>query len=177
MLEQPDVHSKYRALFSAVDRFNKLALSQKNSVQYAVRTEKWRTRFWMATLAISECNAWLAHVHRANNAGENETIGRTEWKLQLAEALVNNPWSSARQTRNRTALEDGLGSILEHDLSIPRRLASGPCMRPCKWCPPDNKKRTNYYCSCGEPVCNPSRTDSHCWLVHQLVCTESSKWH
>ena len=32
VLEQPDAHSKYRELFSAVDRFNKLALSTKDSV-------------------------------------------------------------------------------------------------------------------------------------------------
>lgn len=40
-LEHPDVHSKYRAHFSAVDRFNNLALGSNSSVQYAVATYRW----------------------------------------------------------------------------------------------------------------------------------------
>ena len=87
VLHQPDVHAKYRSLFSAVDRFNKLALSQQNSVQYGIRTEKWRTRFFMAMVAICETNAWLAHCNRLETQGEIDTPSRTEWKLGLAKEL------------------------------------------------------------------------------------------
>ena len=78
-----------------------MALAQKNSVQYAVRTEKWRTRFFLATLAISECNAYLAYVHRSESQGEPDILSRVEWKLKLSNALINNAWAMARETRVR----------------------------------------------------------------------------
>ncbi len=91
-LDHPDVHAYYRELFSAVDRYNKLALACNTSVQYSVRTLRWTSRFYMAMLACSETNAWIAHTHRQAGLGLEQT-SRVAWKLQLAEALCSNPFS------------------------------------------------------------------------------------
>ena len=50
-LRQPDVHAKYRAYFSAVDVFNKLALGPV-SVATCYKTRDWRRRFFCATVAL-----------------------------------------------------------------------------------------------------------------------------
>lgn len=68
VLNQPDVHSKYRGMFWAVDRYNKLALGP-GSVQYATYTKKWETRLFLAFIAMSETNAYLAHCQGQDAAG------------------------------------------------------------------------------------------------------------
>ena len=88
-LKQPDCHSKYRSRFSGVDRFNNIALGSNSSVQYAVHTERWQVRFFLAMLAISETNAYLAHNIRRTRkrVPEGGEIKRKQWKIRLAAAL------------------------------------------------------------------------------------------
>lgn len=68
-LDQPSVASVYRAKFWHVDRFNKLSLGP-DSLQYAVRTLDWKTRFFFGMVGISESNAYLAHCATQDTAGQ-----------------------------------------------------------------------------------------------------------
>jgi hypothetical protein len=88
-LDQPSVSGIYRDKFWNVDRFNKLSLGP-DSVQYAVKTENWKVRFWFATVGLSECNAYLAYKHKCVARGE-KILSRWDWKMELAKALCQDP--------------------------------------------------------------------------------------
>ena len=89
-LEQPHVHSIYRAGFSSVDIFNKIALGP-HSVSKAYKSKRWTHRFFASLLAMCETNAYLVHKQRALLKGKPaKPMAHSDWKEDLAWALVNS---------------------------------------------------------------------------------------
>ena len=87
-----------------MDRFNKLALGTVSSVQYAIRTERWQVRFFLALLAICETNAFLAHNTRRQRVGD-PLLSRMSWKQQLAIELAE--FHTNRGKRMRAPVSEG----------------------------------------------------------------------
>ena len=77
-LEQPEVAASYRSRFWTIDRFNKLALGP-DSVAKAVKTKDWRIRIFMALVAMSETNAYLAFNVKMRAKGF-QAWTRVQWK-------------------------------------------------------------------------------------------------
>ena len=86
-LPQPNMHATYRRYFNAVDLFNRDCFGPL-SVQFAVRTQSWYRRFFLAVLGMCETNALMAY---RQEVGE---MSRYEWLAKLSEALIENPWVS-----------------------------------------------------------------------------------
>lgn len=72
-----------------MDRFNRLSLGP-GSIQYAVNTQDWKVRFFLALLAISETNAYLI-TNTMLKRNTKEPLDHVEFKKLLADALIFSP--------------------------------------------------------------------------------------
>ena len=150
-----------------------------DSLQFAVRTMDWKTRFFFGLLGISECNAYLAHCASQRTNGQPE-LTRVEWKKEIAKALVSNPYDQGPSRRNNREEEEvkTVNSILgDHAYVVSTPKDARVCSVCSKYASDgDYQKRTVFKCKCGARVCNPALTNRMCHIVHLLKCVSVEQW-
>ena len=72
----------YRANYSKVDVFNKLTFGPKSG-QMPYKTRDWRMRFFFATIAMCETNAFLAYTAAARDMGKTTTMDKSAFRHEL----------------------------------------------------------------------------------------------
>lgn len=184
-LDQPSVAATYRDKFWHVDRYNKLSLGP-DSMQYAVRTQDWKVRFFLGLVGMSECNAYLAHRCVAEAASvRQDAMDRWQWKMTLAGVLVSDPFRGVYGVREAGLATEVAGQTMSSILGGHGYvLAAHKDARVCTVCTKyaaqqagtSYKSRTTFACKCGARVCNPSATQRMCFMVHMLRECDGEQW-
>lgn len=169
LLEQPDVHARYREAFSKIDILNKTAVGHGSLTRH-IQTTRWKERYFYGLLSLSVSNAWKVGNIRRVGRGERALTIHTYLKL-LGRKCLDNPLGSSNillRPSNVNATNIQIAERIRHGLLVSSTTGNNPKCKVCR------SRGTSIKCICGAPICNPRKHD--CMVQHLLIEVDHLEW-